>query len=70
MKKAKRHWYKFNYHWEVEALCKPRESTHMHDKLHILMAQTVANYTGGTVELRDCKTGRFKGNVPPKKVKS
>ena len=57
----------FTYHWKVEVLCHPNEEKKMHDKLHRLMAQTVADFIGESVALKDCKTGHFQGRVRPRR---
>ena len=65
MKKQRRHWVTFTFH--LDLFCKPNQENRIHDKLHILLAQTVANHTGEFITLRDCKTGQFKGSVSPRR---
>jgi hypothetical protein len=65
--KQRRRWFAFTYHHQVQVLCKPREEKHLHDELLKLIAQTISDFTGEPTCLRDCKTGRFKGSVRPRR---
>jgi len=67
MKKQRRRWVTFIYHHQVEVLCRPNEVEKVHDELQRLFAQAISNYTDGPTYLRDCKTGRFKGSVRPRR---
>lgn len=67
MKKQRRRRFLFHYRWQVEVLCKPREAKKVHDELHRQMAQTVADFTGESVALKDCETGHFQGRVRPRR---
>ena len=67
MKKQRRRWVEFKFHITIEQLCKPNEVKRAHDKLHRETAQALADYLGTPLTLTDCKTGRFKGSVRPRR---
>ena len=64
MKKRRRR-YTFTYHFS--GLCHPHEVKRMHDKIHKVTAQAIADLLGESIELDDCKTGKVKGSVRPRR---
>ena len=67
MKKQRRRRATFTFYWRVETLCYPNQVKRMHDKLHKVVGQAVADYLDEPLMLTDCKTGKFKGSVRPRR---
>jgi len=65
MKKQRRRRITFTYHCEL--LCYPNQIKRTHDRLHVLLAQMVADYRNEKTTLTDCKTGKYKGSVRPRR---
>jgi len=65
MKKPRRRRFTFNYHCEI--LCYPNQVKKMHDEIHKVTGQAIADYIGEPIDLTDCKTGRIRGSVRPRR---
>ena len=65
MKKPRRRRFTFTYHFN--GLCYPNEMKKLHDKIHKVAAQAIADLLGEEIDLSDCKTGKFKGSVRPRR---
>jgi len=66
-KKPRRRWFTFKFQLTVEQLCYPNQAQKMHDKLQRDTAQALADYLDETLTMSDCKTGKFKGSVRPRR---
>ncbi len=65
MRKPRRRRVTFNYHLDI--LCYPDEAKKLHDQIHKVTAQAIADFTGETIDLTDCKTGKIRGSVKPRR---